>query len=164
ELALMLRRAVAAAPDAGGLILGSHGLFTWGTTQRECYLNSLKTIEQMGEFILDHEQRMGQPRFGGAAIGQPAADREAVATSMLPFLRGLVSSSRRVVGHFNASDEALAFANSKWANDLCSLGTSCPDHFLRTRISPMFVAWAPEHENLDTLKQRITQQVEQYRR
>ena len=164
ELALMLRRAVEAAPDADGLILGSHGLFTWGATQRECYLNSLRTIEQMGEFILDHQQRSGRPLFGGAAIGQPAADREAVATAILPFLRGVVSSSRRVVGHVNTSDEALAFANSKWADDLCQMGTSCPDHFLRTRISPMFVAWEPERENLDTLKQRITQRVEQYRR
>jgi rhamnose utilization protein RhaD (predicted bifunctional aldolase and dehydrogenase)/NAD(P)-dependent dehydrogenase (short-subunit alcohol dehydrogenase family) len=164
ELALMLRRAVAAAPDADGLILGSHGLFTWGGTQRECYLNSLRTIEQMGEFILDHQQRSGRPLFGGAAIGQPAADREAAATAILPFLRGMVSSSRRVVGHVNTSDEALAFANSRWAVDLCRMGTSCPDHFLRTRISPMFVAWKPEHENLDTLKQRITQRVEQYRR
>jgi len=164
ELALMLRRAVAAAPDADGLILGSHGLFTWGATQRECYLNSVRTIEQMGEFILDHEQRSGRPRFGGEAIAQPAADRQAVATAVLPFLRGVASSSRRVVGHFNASDEALAFANSKWADELCQMGTSCPDHFLRTRISPMFVAWEPERENLDTLKQRITQRVEQYRR
>ena len=76
--------------------------------------------------------------------------------AILPFLRGVVSSSRRVVGHVNTSDEALAFANSTWADDLCQMGTSCPDHFLRTRISPMFVAWDPERENLDTLKTRIT--------
>jgi rhamnose utilization protein RhaD (predicted bifunctional aldolase and dehydrogenase) len=76
----------------------------------------------------------------------------------------VVSSSRRVVGHFNTSDEALSFAGSKWADDLCQMGTSCPDHFLRTRISPMFVAWEPERENLDTLKQRILRRVEQYRR
>jgi rhamnose utilization protein RhaD (predicted bifunctional aldolase and dehydrogenase) len=112
ELALMLRRAVEAAPDADGLILGSHGLFTWGRTQRECYLNSLRTIEQMGEFILDHQQRSGRPLFGGAAISQSAADRNAAATAILPFLRGMVSSSRRVIGHVNTSDEALAFANS----------------------------------------------------
>ena len=133
-------------------------------TQRECYLNSLRTIEQMGEFILDHQQRSGRPLFGGAAIGQPAADRDAVATAILPFLRGVVSSSRRVVGHVNTSDEALTFANSKWADDLCQMGTSCPDHFLRTRISPMFVAWDPERENLDTLKHASRERVEQYRR
>ena len=128
ELALMLRLAVAAAPDADGLILGSHGLFTWGGTQRECYLNSLKTIEQMGEFILDHQQRRGQPRFGGAAIGQPAADRQAVATSILPFLRGLVSSSRRVVGHFNASDEAVVVDESK------KLGVRNPEFIIKKHL------------------------------
>jgi rhamnose utilization protein RhaD (predicted bifunctional aldolase and dehydrogenase)/NAD(P)-dependent dehydrogenase (short-subunit alcohol dehydrogenase family) len=164
ELALMLRRAVEAAPDADGLILGSHGLFTWGATHRECYLNSLRTIEQMGEFILDHQQRHGRPLFGGAAIDQPVADRETVAAAILPYLRGLVSSSRRVVGHVNTSHDALTFANSKWADDLCQMGTSCPDHFLRTRISPMFVAWEPEHETLETLKQRIGERVKQYRR
>jgi rhamnulose-1-phosphate aldolase/alcohol dehydrogenase len=164
ELALMLRRAVEAAPDADGLILGSHGLFTWGATQRECYLNSLRTIEQMGEFILDHQRRRGQPLFGGAAVGQPDTDREALAAAILPFLRGVVSSSRRVVGHVNTSHEALTFANSTWADDLCQMGTSCPDHFLRTRISPMFVAWTPQRESVDTLKERIRERAEQYRR
>jgi rhamnose utilization protein RhaD (predicted bifunctional aldolase and dehydrogenase)/NAD(P)-dependent dehydrogenase (short-subunit alcohol dehydrogenase family) len=164
ELALMLRRAVEAAPDADGLILGSHGLFTWGPTQRECYLNSLRTIEQMGEFILDHQQRAGQPPFGGPAIDKPVGDREALAAEILPFLRGVVSSSRRVVGHLNTSPDALAFANSKWAEDLCQMGTSCPDHFLRTRISPMFVAWNPEQDSRETLKQRISERAVQYRR
>jgi NAD(P)-dependent dehydrogenase (short-subunit alcohol dehydrogenase family) len=118
----------------------------------------------MGEFILDHQRQHGRPLFGGAAIDQPAADRDAVATAILPFLRGQVSSTSRVIGHANCSDEAVEFANSRWAEDLCEMGTSCPDHFLRTRISPMFVPWEPARENLDTLKTRITQRVEQYRR
>ena len=164
ELALMLRRAVAAAPDADGLILGSHGLFTWGATQRECYLNSLRTIEQMGEFILDHQQRNERPAFGGPAVSQQEVDRDALAAEILPYLRGVVSSSRRVVGHINTSADALTFANSKWADDLCQMGTSCPDHFLRTRISPMFVAWEPGQDNIDTLKKRISDRAEQYRR
>ena len=164
ELALMLKRAVEAAPDADGLILGSHGLFTWGPTQRECYLNSLRTIEQMGDFILDHQHRTRRPLFGGPAIGQPVADQDALASEILPFLRGVVSSSRRVVGHLNTSADALTFANSQWADDLCQMGTSCPDHFLRTRISPMFVAWDPGQDSVDTLKQRINERAVQYRR
>lgn len=164
ELALMMRRAVEAAPDADGLILGSHGLFTWGTTQRECYLSSLQTIEQMGEFIRDHQKGSARPLFGGAAISQPAVDRESLASQILPFLRGVASSSRRVVGHVNTSDDALAFANSAWADDLCQMGTSCPDHFLRTRISPMFVPWDPARETLDVLKERIRERAVQYRR
>jgi rhamnose utilization protein RhaD (predicted bifunctional aldolase and dehydrogenase)/NAD(P)-dependent dehydrogenase (short-subunit alcohol dehydrogenase family) len=164
ELALMLRRAVEAAPDADGLILGSHGLFTWGRTQRECYLSSLRTIEQMGEFILEHQRSNGRPLFGGVAVGESGADRETHAAAILPFLRGVVSSSRRVVGHVNTSQDALAFANSTWADDLCQMGTSCPDHFLRTRISPMFVPWNPPGESLDTLRTRIRERAEQYRR
>jgi rhamnose utilization protein RhaD (predicted bifunctional aldolase and dehydrogenase)/NAD(P)-dependent dehydrogenase (short-subunit alcohol dehydrogenase family) len=164
ELALMLRRAVEAAPDADGLILGSHGLFTWGRTQRECYLSSLRTIEQMGEFIAEHERRSGRPMFGGAAVARPAVDPEAAAAAILPFLRGAVSSSRRVVGHLDTSTDALTFANSKWADELCRMGTSCPDHFLRTRISPMFVPWQPERDSIDTLKESIRARIADYRR
>ena len=154
ELALMLRRAVEAAPDADGLILGSHGLFTWGRTQRECYLNSLRTIEQMGEFILDHQQRAGRPLFGGVAVGQPATiDREADGGGdpAVSARRGVVEPARR--------SATSTVATKRWRSptrngpdDLCQMGTSCPDHFLRTRISPMFVAWDPASENLDTLK------------
>ena len=164
ELALMLRRAVEAQPDADGLILGSHGLFTWGKTQREAYLSSLMTIEQMGEFIHEHEQRAGRPQFGGIGVPASTIDREATAAAILPYLRGAASSSRRTIGHFDPSDEALAFANSKWAEDLCTMGTSCPDHFLRTRISPMFVPWNPASEDLDALKAKIKERVTQYRK
>jgi len=163
ELALMLRRAVEANPGADGLILGSHGLFTWGETQRECYLNSLNTIEQMGEFLQEHAERAGRPLFGGAAI-TATTDRDATAAAILPFLRGAVSSSRRVVGHFDSSEDALTFANSTWADDLCQMGTSCPDHFLRTRISPMFIAWNPASEGLPELQARIRERIGQYRR
>ncbi len=160
----MLRRAVEAKPDADGLILGSHGLFTWGKTQREAYLSSLMTIEQMGEFIHEHEKRAGRPQFGGVAVPAATIDREATAAAILPYLRGAASSSRRTIGHFDPSDEALAFANSKWAEDLCTMGTSCPDHFLRTRISPMFVPWNPASEDLDALKAKIQERVTQYRK
>ena len=164
ELALMLRRAVEATPDADGLILGSHGLFTWGKTQREAYLSSLMTIEQMGEFIHEHEKRAGRPQFGGVAVPPSTIDREATAAAILPYLRGAASSSRRTIGHFDPSEEALAFANSQWAEDLCTMGTSCPDHFLRTRISPMFVPWNPANEDLEALKAKIKERVTQYRK
>jgi len=164
ELALMLRRAVEAQPDADGLILASHGLFTWGKTQREAYINSLTTIEQMGEFIQEHEKRAGRPRFGGVAVPAAKIDREATAAALLPFLRGVASSSRRTIGHFDPSEEALDFANSKWAEELCQLGTSCPDHFLRTRISPMFIQWNPASEDLAALQAKITDCVAEYRK
>jgi rhamnose utilization protein RhaD (predicted bifunctional aldolase and dehydrogenase)/NAD(P)-dependent dehydrogenase (short-subunit alcohol dehydrogenase family) len=162
ELGMMLRRAVAEQPGCDGILLGSHGLFTWGATQHECYVNSLKTIDQMGEFVEDHARRSGRPLFGGASV-KTTVDRDSVAAALLPHLRGAVSSNRRVVGHFDQSDDAVTFANSAWAADLCRLGTSCPDHFLRTRICPMFVPWDPAREDAARLQQRIHEQIAAYR-
>ena len=162
ELALMLRRAVEAQPGCDGILLGGHGLFTWGHTQRECYANSVKTIDQMGEFVQEHQTRAGAPPFGGAAAAEPR-DREAIVIAVLPFLRGAVSSNRRVIGHSDSSADAMTFANSHWAEQLCELGTSCPDHFLRTRISPLFVPWDPESEGIGELKARIAERLVEYR-
>jgi len=161
ELALMLRQAVQDNPGCDGIILGGHGLFTWGQTQRDCYLSSVKTIDQMGEFVQEHAKRSGRPQFGGA-VATTAPTRETLAGALLPYLRGAVSSNRRVIGHYDSSEDALAFANSQWAEDLCRMGTSCPDHFLRTRISPLYVAWKPE-DGLDALKQRIGERLVTYR-
>jgi len=169
ELALMLRRAVQDTPGCDGILLGGHGLFTWGPTQQKCYLNSIRTIDQMGEFIEDHATRVRRVTFGGPSIplGAGAAagtvDREAATVAILPYLRGVVSSNRRTIGHWDNSADALTFANSRWAEELCRLGTSCPDHFLRTRISPMFVPWQLGVESVETLKQRITERAAKYR-
>ena len=163
ELALMLRRAVEENPGCDGIILGGHGLFTWGDTQHECYLNSIKTIDQMGEFIEGHETRANRPRFGGAAVSGDVADRESVVAELLPYVRGAVSSNRRTIAHVNSSADALAFANSHWAEDLCGMGTSCPDHFLRTRISPMFIPWDPAREPATAIRDRLRERIEKYR-
>jgi rhamnose utilization protein RhaD (predicted bifunctional aldolase and dehydrogenase)/NAD(P)-dependent dehydrogenase (short-subunit alcohol dehydrogenase family) len=163
ELALMLKRAVESHPGCDGIILGGHGLFTWGATHHECYGSSIRTIDQMGEFIRQHEVRAGGPRFGGAAVVGRVADRRAAVAAVFPHLRGAVSSNRRVIGHVDASDEAIEFANSAWAEELCGLGTSCPDHFLRTRISPMFVRWDPATEDTAVLRARIDERIVKYR-
>jgi rhamnose utilization protein RhaD (predicted bifunctional aldolase and dehydrogenase) len=163
ELALMLKRAVEGTPGCDGLILGGHGLFTWGNTQKECYLNSIRTIDEMGEFIEEHQKRGGKPLFGGAAVNAVVPDRQSVIAEILPYLRGVVSSNRRVIAHVDGSEDALTFANSKWAEDLCRMGTSCPDHFLRTRISPMFIPWDSATEDVDQLGTRIAERVETYR-
>ncbi len=161
ELALMLRQAVADTPGCDGILLGGHGLFTWGATQRDCYLSSVVTIDQMGQFVDDHRERAGRPLFGGAVVTSTASAD--VAAGLLPHLRGVVSTNRRTIAHWDSSADALSFANSAWAEDLCGLGTSCPDHFLRTRISPMFVRWDPARESIDQLKTRITERAAQYR-
>jgi rhamnose utilization protein RhaD (predicted bifunctional aldolase and dehydrogenase)/NAD(P)-dependent dehydrogenase (short-subunit alcohol dehydrogenase family) len=162
ELALMLRRAVEAHPGCDGIVLGGHGLFTWGDTQSECYASSIRTIDQMGEFIDEHRQRSGRPAFGGQVV-TAVVDREAIVAELLPALRGIVSSNRRVIAHWDSSADALTFAGSRWAEELCALGTSCPDHFLRTRICPMFVPWDPESEATSVLRDRIRARSGEYR-
>jgi rhamnose utilization protein RhaD (predicted bifunctional aldolase and dehydrogenase)/NAD(P)-dependent dehydrogenase (short-subunit alcohol dehydrogenase family) len=162
ELGVMLRRAVEEHPDCDGILLGSHGLFTWGATQHECYVNSIKTIDQMGEFVEDHARESGRPLFGGAGV-TATVDRDSIAAAVLPHLRGAVSSSRRTIAHYDKSNDALTFANSRWAAALCQMGTSCPDHFLRTRISPMFVPWNPDREDVARLQQRIGEEIGRYR-
>ena len=161
ELALLIEKAVKDNPGAEGLILGGHGLFTWGTTQRECYLNSIRTIDQMGEFIQRHQENKGST-FGGLG-NTPVQDRKTIAAQVLPALRGVVSSNRRVVAHYTDDEDALTFAGSNWGKELSALGTSCPDHFLRTRVCPWFVDWNPEKEDVEALKARIQKDVTGYR-
>jgi rhamnose utilization protein RhaD (predicted bifunctional aldolase and dehydrogenase)/NAD(P)-dependent dehydrogenase (short-subunit alcohol dehydrogenase family) len=160
ELALMIEKALRDDPGADGLILGSHGLFTWGATPRDCYLASIRTIDQMGEFIARH--RSNRVAFGGL-VHTPIDGRRELVAQLLPALRGAVSSNRRVIAHFTDSEEALAFAGSRWSKELSRLGTSCPDHFLRTRICPLFVEWNPAADNVQGLKIAIRQQVARYR-
>lgn len=161
ELALMIARAVEENPGAEGLILGGHGLFTWGATQRDCYLNSVHTIDQMGDFIQQHQTKKGL-LFGGIEYA-PATDRAQIARQIMPALRGLVSSNRRVVVHYAGDQDAVTFSGSKWAKELSSLGTSCPDHFLRTRVCPLFLPWEPAKEEVSALKARMKGAVVEYR-
>jgi rhamnulose-1-phosphate aldolase/alcohol dehydrogenase len=161
ELALMIEAAIRDNPGADGLILGSHGLFTWGSTPRDCYLSSIRTIDQMGEFIAAHRTR-SRSLFGGLTH-QPVAARREMAARILPALRGALSSNRRVIAHFTDNQEALEFAGSKWAKELSRLGTSCPDHFLRTRICPFFVEWDSAAGDAEGLKAAIRMQVAGYR-
>jgi rhamnose utilization protein RhaD (predicted bifunctional aldolase and dehydrogenase)/NAD(P)-dependent dehydrogenase (short-subunit alcohol dehydrogenase family) len=162
ELGLMLRRAVDAQPGCDGILLGSHGLFTWGDTPHDCYVNSVRTIDQMGEFVEDHARASGRPLFGGAAV-TTSVEVDSIAAALLPVLRGAVSSNRRVIAHLDRSADGLGFANSVWAAELCRMGTSCPDHFLRTRICPMFVPWDPARDTVATLEARIDAQIVRYR-
>ena len=162
ELALQLEKAVRDNPGCDGVLLGSHGLFTWGNTQRECYLSSIRTIDQMGEFILQHQKKLKGDPFGGEKY-PPLPNRKQIAAAILPTLRGIMSSNRRVIAHYTDDADALAFAGSEWAAELGNLGTSCPDHFLRTRICPMLVDWHPSEENVDTLKALIAERAKTYR-
>ena len=159
ELGLMMRQAVQENPGCDGIVLGGHGLFTWGQTQRECYLNTLTVIDQIGQFI--HRHGIGKTRFGGELV--PArAERSQRAVQIAPYLRGQVSTQNRWISSFTDAPDVLQFVNSVHAKDLAFLGTSCPDHFIRTKIRPLFVPWATG-EDLAQLKKNIAASLAEYR-
>lgn len=161
ELAMMLRRAVQQNPGCDGVVLGGHGLFTWGDTQRQCYLNTLTIIDQLGQFVQDHVDGKGKGVFGGA-VAEPREDRKDLAVELLPVLRGAVSQQKRMIGSWSDAPDVLRFVNSKDSAALAHLGTSCPDHFIRTKIRPLFVPAAPG-DNLAALKKKIEEALEHYR-
>jgi rhamnose utilization protein RhaD (predicted bifunctional aldolase and dehydrogenase)/NAD(P)-dependent dehydrogenase (short-subunit alcohol dehydrogenase family) len=145
ELGMMLRKIVEQTPGCDGVVLGGHGLFTWGETQRDSYLNTITIIDQLGQFIARHAQTTGHKHFGGAKVeSRDAETREAIAMKIMPHLRGVVSRRQRWIGSFSDSEKVLEFVNSEHAKQLAHLGTSCPDHFIRTKIRPMFVDMALE--------------------
>jgi rhamnose utilization protein RhaD (predicted bifunctional aldolase and dehydrogenase)/NAD(P)-dependent dehydrogenase (short-subunit alcohol dehydrogenase family) len=153
ELGMMLRRAVQQSPDCDGIILGGHGLFTWGDTQRECYENTISIIDELGQFVQDHIEKKRDQLFGGLQYETLPQHRE-MALDMFPYLRGRVSACRKLIGTFSDLPEVLRFVNSREAKDLAYLGTSCPDHFIRTKVRPLFVPWHPAN-TVDSLKQQI---------
>ncbi len=160
DQALVMRRVVEENPGCDGIVLGGHGLFTWGETQRECYLNTLNVIDQLGQFIERHGE--GKVRFGGEAL--PArADRRDQAIAIAPFLRGRISAQQRFISSFSDAPDVLQFVDALNARELAFLGTSCPDHFIRTKIRPLFVPWAAG-EDLEALKRSIDYSLAQYRK
>lgn len=151
ELGLWLRQFVEDHPKAKGVILEAHGLFTWGNTQKECYETTRMVINRAIEFLALKEQN--QTIFGGprieAALG---AKRHEVAAALMPVIRGLISQDAPLkCGYFDESPEVLAFVCSQALNHLAPLGTSCPDHFLRTKISPLVLAFDPHAQTVADL-------------
>ena len=161
ELAMMLRDAVQNAPGCDGVVLGGHGLFTWGETQRDCYLNTITVIDQLGQFVGDHLKAKGESLFGGAGHNTLRNHRD-LALEIFPFVRGAVSEKQRLIGNYSDAAEILRFVNSKDAERLAHLGTSCPDHFIRTKIRPLFVSWNPR-EDLSGLKEQFLSALREYR-
>ncbi|EKM98562.1 MULTISPECIES: bifunctional rhamnulose-1-phosphate aldolase/short-chain dehydrogenase [Acidocella] len=143
ELGLWLRRFAETHPQAKGVVLGAHGLFTWGDTQKECYETTLAVINRAISFLAARAQ--GRAAFGGVRVQPaPAPTRRAVAATLMPVIRGLISQEGpRKVGHFDDAPEVLEFVGSHALDSLAPLGTSCPDHFLRTKIAPLVLAFDP---------------------
>ena len=162
ELGLWLEKFCAENPEAKGVILESHGLFTWGDTQKECYETTILVINQAMEWF--EKESEGKAIFGGAAVkALEPAERRAIAAKLMPKIRGLISKSSHKVGHFDDSPAVLEFVNSKELRTLAPLGTSCPDHFLRTKIRPLVIEFDPAKPDVDAVIARLPEDVAAYR-
>ncbi|MDR7127741.1 rhamnulose-1-phosphate aldolase/alcohol dehydrogenase [Algoriphagus sp. 4150] len=165
DLGLQLKQALDDNPGIRGIMLGGHGLFTWGDTAYECYINSLEVIETASEYLAQNYGKK-RPIFGGEKIQSLAPEqRKSQAAKLAPLLRGLASSENLMVGTFTDAPEVLQFINSNDLGKLAPMGTSCPDHFLRTKISPLVLDIAADTELSDpsALKEKLEAAFQSYR-
>jgi rhamnulose-1-phosphate aldolase/alcohol dehydrogenase len=166
DLGLQLEKCLNENPGIRGIVLGGHGLFTWGDTSYQCYVNSLEVIEMASEYI-EKKEGKERPVFGGARIESLDQDgRLAQAAKLAPILRGLCSGHQRMIGHFTDDERVLQFVNSHDIARLAPLGTSCPDHFLRTKIQPLVLNIAPnaDLDDVENVKSNIEPAFAQYRK
>lgn len=162
ELGLWLERFCRENPEAKGAVLESHGLFTWGDDAKGCYETTISVINRAIDWL--DERTAGLPAFGGARVeALPAGERRAVAARLMPVIRGLVSKDVPMVGHFDDQEAVLEFVNAKGMAPLAALGTSCPDHFLRTKIRPLVVDFDPAAPDLEATLAGLPAAVEAYR-
>jgi rhamnulose-1-phosphate aldolase/alcohol dehydrogenase len=161
DLGLKLGAMAQDNPHYKGVVLGGHGLFTWGPTAKSCYETTLAIINKAAAWLASHGR--GEA-FGGPAVAAlaPQARRD-VAARLLPELRKRISAGERKVGHFTDAPEVLAFVNSRDLKPLAALGTSCPDHFLRTKIRPLVLPFDPASNNLEAVVVALDDRVAAYR-
>ncbi len=165
DLGLQLKECLDQNPGIRGILLGSHGLFTWGDTAYESYVNTLQVIEKYASYLEDNYGKR-RPVFGGTKLkALPKEQRWQQAAAIAPILRGLCSSRQSMIGHFTDAEPVLEFINSKDAERLSAMGTSCPDHFLRTKIAPLILPLSPGEDLSDhtTIRARLEASFEQYR-
>ena len=163
ELGLMMQREVQADPTLKGLVMGQHGLINWHQDDKACYELTLRLIEKAARFIESKDK--GEKTFGGAKFQsiEPTA-RDGLLAEVLPWLRGRVTfDGQRLIGTVQTDEKILRFVNSKDAPRLAELGTSCPDHFLRTKIKPLYVDFDPAAEDAASLRSKLTDALQRYR-
>lgn len=166
DLGIKLKQCLDENPNIRGIMLGSHGLFTWGNTAYESYINTLEVIESCAQYLEDNYGKKKEI-FGGQKIQSLSKEeRLAKASSLAPVLRGFCSSQTKMIGHFTDDDRVLQFINSNDLEKLAPLGTSCPDHFLRTKISPLVLNLAPKEiiSDVKALKEKLQPGFEAYRK
>jgi rhamnulose-1-phosphate aldolase/alcohol dehydrogenase len=166
ELGLAMQEIVASDPSVGAIMMGQHGFISWHDDDRECYLSTLRFIDEASSYIEERYAKKGgdQAAFGGPrykTLGDDAALR--VLNGLLPWLRGKISTERRFIATVQSDAPVLRFVNSNDAARLAELGTSCPDHFLRTKIKPLFIDWDPAAGTEASLRTLILEGLERYR-
>lgn len=162
DLGLVMGKAASENRNLKGLIMGQHGLINWADDDKACYELTLDLIEKAAVYIAERDK--GDATFGGAKYQSlPAAEREALLIKLLPTLRGMVSQFKRFIGTVHITDSVLEFVNSHDAIRLAEIGTSCPDHFLRTKIKPLYVDWNPQTESYEQLLEKLSGGLDAYR-
>ncbi|WP_298817456.1 bifunctional rhamnulose-1-phosphate aldolase/short-chain dehydrogenase [Chloroflexus sp.] len=162
DLGLTLERICREHPQAKGVILGGHGLINWADDDQECYERTLELIERAARYIEARDR--GEATFGGPKYAALALEeRRSTIAAILPWLRGQISQHRRFIATFQDDERTLRFVNSFDAPRLAELGTSCPDHFLRTKIKPLYIDWNPQAESLSDLRRKLAEGLERYR-
>ena len=162
ELGLWLEDFCKKNPDTKGVVLESHGLFTWADDAKECYELTLRIINRAIEWF--EEKTEGVAAFGGEVHPTlPEAERHRVAAALMPAIRGMISEGSHKVGHFDDQDAVLQFVGAKDMPGLAALGTSCPDHFLRTKIRPLVVDFDPSNPDIEGTLDKLKGMVEDYR-
>ena len=167
ELGLAMQQIAKKNPKVRAIMMGQHGFISWADNEKTCYTDTLGFIEKAAAYIEGKYAAKGgdQTAFGGEKYQSlsPEKRRDHFA-AILPALRGLVSSEKRFIGTVQDDDKILRFVNSKDAARLAELGTSCPDHFLRTKIKPLYVNWNPQQDDLSTLREKLAAGIERYRK
>ncbi len=165
DLGLQLENCLKENPDIRGIMLGGHGLFTWGDTAYESYVNSLEVIERYSEYLEEGFSKQSKVFGGVKTEALSKNDRLEQAAKLAPVLRGYCSNERQMVGHFTDDDRVLEFINSQEVERLAKMGTSCPDHFLRTKICPLVLELNPDFDldDVDQLRSKLEPAFEDYR-
>ncbi|MEP2782590.1 MAG: bifunctional rhamnulose-1-phosphate aldolase/short-chain dehydrogenase [Pseudoruegeria sp.] len=162
ELGLWLEKYCLDNPNAKGAVLESHGLFTWADDAQECYELTLDVINKAIAYF--EKETADVPAFGGEVhTSLPPAERRATAARLMPAIRGFISEAQHMVGNFDDSDTVLDFVNAADMPALAALGTSCPDHFLRTKICPLVVKYDPASNNIESVLDELGTQIADYR-
>jgi len=162
ELGLELSTIATQNPHLKGVVLEAHGLFTWADSAQQCYEISVQMINKAQHWL--DQQLAGTAAFGGARVASVSSEkRRAIAAQLMPIIRGKSSAVQRQIGHFNDAEQILEFVNSDQLEQLAALGTSCPDHFLRTKIKPIVLNYDPEQDDLEQLIAGLEQQLIDYR-